>query len=231
MPSIGRSIPHDSAKGHVAGRATYIDDVPAIVGELAVDFVGAPVAAGKVVSIDLSGAEKLPGVVGIYTYRDLPGKNVWGSIFHDEPILVEDEVSYLGQPVLVVAATSRKSAARARDLIKIRCTPRQPVLTIDDAVAADSFIGPKRKIERGDVDPVFDSAAHVIDGVFECNGQEQLYFESQAAIAIPGEENSIRVLSSTQSTTEVQAEVASAWHSSGPAHSQSVAVFVPASGS
>ncbi len=208
MPSIGRPIPHDSAHGHVTGEAVFIDDVPAITGELAVDFVGAPVASGKIVSIDVSEAKRLSGVVGIYTYRDLPGHNLWGPIFQDEPILVENEISYLGQPVVVIAATSRKEAAQARDLVKIQCEAQQPILTIDEALAAETFIGPKRSIERGDVESAFESAPHTIEGVFECNGQEQLYFESQAAIAIPGEGNSYKVLSSTQSTTEVQAEIA-----------------------
>ncbi len=210
MPSIGRAIPHDSAKGHVTGGAAYIDDLPPIEGELSVDFAGAPIACGKVVSIDTSEADRLPGVVGVYTYRDLPGENHWGPIFQDEPFLVEKEISYLGQPVVVVAATSREVAAQARDLIKIRCEPGEPVFTIEDAIDAKAFIGPERKIQRGDVDSAMASATHSIEGVFECNGQEQLYFESQAALAIPGEDDSLKVLSSTQSTTEVQAEVAGA---------------------
>jgi xanthine dehydrogenase large subunit len=210
MPSIGRPIPHDSALGHVTGTAAYIDDIRPIDGELAVDFVSAPIASGKIETIDVSSARDLPGVVGIYTYKDLPGENCWGPIFPDEPILVEDQISYLGQPVVVIAATSRQVAAEARKLVKIHCQAADPVLTIDDAIEAKSFIGPQRKIERGDVDGAFGSAERRLEGVFECNGQEQLYFESQAAIAIPGEAESIKVISSTQSTTEVQAEVAAA---------------------
>jgi xanthine dehydrogenase large subunit len=168
------------------------------------------VAFGKVISIDVGEAKRLSGVVGIYTHRDLPGHNLWGPIFQDEPILVENEISYLGQPVVVIAATSRQEAAQARDLVKIQCEARKPILTIDQAIAAETFIGPKRTIERGDLESAFESAPHTIEGIFVCNGQEQLYFESQAAIAIPGEANSCKVLSSTQSTTEVQAEVASA---------------------
>lgn len=210
MPSIGRPIPHDSAIGHVTGTAAYIDDILPIDGELAVDFVGAPVAYGRIESIDSSAAQQLEGVVGIYTYKDLPGLNLWGPIFHDEPMLVEEEVSYLGQPVVVVAATCRQIAEQARKLIKIHCQATDPILTIEDAIEAESFIGPQRKIERGDVDGSIESATHLVEGIFDCNGQEQLYFESQAAIAIPGEQGSMKVISSTQSTTEVQAEVAKA---------------------
>ena len=210
MPSIGQPIPHDSAFGHVTGSAAYIDDLRPVDGELFVDFVSAPVACGQIKSIDTAAAVKRPGVVGIYTYKDLPGKNVWGPILHDEPILAEKEISYLGQPVAVIAATSRAIAASARELIKVGFETRPSVFSIDDAIAVKSFIGPLRTIERGQVDESLRSAAHVLEGVFECNGQEQLYFESQAAIAYPGESNSIKVISSTQSTTEVQAEVAAA---------------------
>ncbi len=75
-------------------------------------------------------------------------------------MLVENEISYLGQPVVVIAATSRKEAARARDLVKIQCEPRTPILTIDQAIAAETFIGPTRTIERGDVESAFESAPH-----------------------------------------------------------------------
>jgi xanthine dehydrogenase large subunit len=210
MPSIGKAIPHDSARGHVTGTAAYIDDLPAIAGELHVDFAGAPTAHGTVLSIDIDEASQLPGVVGIYTAKDLPGSNVWGPIFHDEPILVERDVSYLGQPVVVVAATTKKIASAACKLVRIECEAKPPVFTIDEAIEADDFIGPTRKIERGDVDAAFDAAPHTIEGVLENNGQEQLYFESQAALTIPGEDGCLKVLSSTQSTTEVQAEVAGA---------------------
>lgn len=210
MPSIGQPIPHDSAKGHTTGQARYIDDIPPLAGELVVDFVGSPIASGKLIAIDATEAKRVPGVVAVYDFRDLPGHNRWGPIIQDEPLLASDEVSYLRQPVVIVAAESRHAAAQARARIKIQCEPRKAIFSIDQAIAADSFIGPKRKIERGDVDAVMETAPRVMEGVFECNGQEQLYFESQAAIAIPGEDDTYKILSSTQSTTEVQAEVAGA---------------------
>ena len=92
MPSIGTSIPHDSAPGHVTGQAPYVEDLTPLAGELWVDFVGTPTAAGRITSIDIDEALKLPGVVGVYTYRDLPadGAKTFGPIFHDEVFLPED---------------------------------------------------------------------------------------------------------------------------------------------
>lgn len=210
MPSTGKPIEHDSARQHVTGTAAYIDDLPALAGELKLDFVGAPVAFGSVIGIDATEAKEVDGVVGVYTHHDLVGENCWGPIIKDEPFLVDKQISYLGQPAVVIAAETRAAARRARQLVQIDVQPGHPILTIDEAIAAESFIGEQRKIERGDVDAVFDSASDLIEGIFECNGQEQLYFESQSALAIPGDGDSIRVLSSTQNTTEVQAEVANA---------------------
>jgi xanthine dehydrogenase large subunit len=198
MRSSGQSIPHDSAWGHVTGTAAYIDDLPKLDGELSVDFVGAPIACGRILSIDTSSARKIPGVVGVYTCQDLPGHNHFGPIFRDEPFLVDSEIAYLGQPVVVVAAISHEVAWEACKAIKIDCEARTPLLSIDDAIAAKSFLGPERMIPNS------------IEGVFESNGQEQFYFESQACIAIPGEERSMRVLSSTQNPTETQSVVAEA---------------------
>ena len=70
MPSIGKPVPHDSAVGHVTGQARFIDDLPALAGELSVGFVGSPVAAGKLVRTDVSAALAVPGRG---TYRHCPG--------------------------------------------------------------------------------------------------------------------------------------------------------------
>jgi xanthine dehydrogenase large subunit len=208
--SSGRPLPHESAVGHVTGTAAYIDDLPLIQGELFVDYAGAPIAAGTLDGIELEEAFKIPGIVAIYKAADLPGHNIFGPIFRDEPFLVDREISYLDQPIVVIAATSRESAWLASKAVKFHCTPRNPILTIEEALAAESFIGPRRLIERGDVDDAFVKAPFAIDGIFESNGQEQLYFESQAAIAIPCEGRSIKVLSSTQNPTETQMVVAEA---------------------
>lgn len=211
MASIGKSLPHDSATGHVTGTAAYIDDMTPLAGELFVDFVGSPIAAGRLLGIDAKEALAMEGVVAILTHRDLPGhERLFGPIFRDEPFVVEDEISYIGQPIVIVAATSRRISQMALKSIKVDCEAITPILQIEDAVSKGSFLGPRRKVERGDVETAFATAAHVIRGVLKTNGQEQFYFESQACIAIPGEAGAMRVISSTQNPTETQAVVAEA---------------------
>ena len=205
---VGKSIPHDSAVEHVTGTARYIEDMPAIADELWVDFAGAPVPAGRIVSIDTEAAAATPGVVAVFTHHDIDGARLFGPIFHDERFLVEDQIDYLNQPVVVIAATSRAIARVAAAKVKIVCEAATPILEIEDAIAAGSYLGPLRKIERGDVDAGFAKSPHIIEGTFRNNGQEQFYFESQACQAIPGEGGQLKLISSTQNPTETQAVVA-----------------------
>jgi len=216
MPQVGQSIPHESAFGHVTGSARYIDDLPRLAGELYVDFAGSPVAAGQICSLNLEAAKRVPGVVCILTHEDLRGPNHFGPIFADEPFLAAHEVSYIGQPVVVIAAESAESAFAARRLVKINCLERTPILSIDDAIHAESYIGPRREMtseaatDDGDFAAAFKNARHTLRGRFHSGGQEQFYFETQSTLAIPGEADDIKVISSTQNTSETQTVVAEA---------------------
>ncbi|TWU22656.1 xanthine dehydrogenase molybdopterin binding subunit [Bythopirellula polymerisocia] len=208
MTSVGKPLPHDSARGHVTGSALFIDDMPAQVGELHVGFVGSPVACGEIMRIDVEAALKTPGVVACYTAEDVAGHNVFGLIVADDPFLAQEEVMYVGQPVVVVAAENPKALELGRRAVVIECREQTPVLTIEQAIQANRYLGPVRKIARGRVDENLASAPHRIAGTFKSGGQEQFYLESQAALAYPGEQGQIVVHSSTQNTTEIQAVVA-----------------------
>lgn len=205
-----KSIPHDSAIGHVTGEAQYIDDLPPTAREVAVDFVGSPVARGTLLSIDASAALAHPGVLAVYTRQDLPGHNLWGAIIPDEPLLVEKELRYVGQPIAIIAAETREVARTARKLVKLEYTEEEPVLSIEQAIERGDYIGARRRIARGDAARAFANTPHKLSGELRVAGQEQFYFESQAALAIPEEFGAITVHSSTQSPTEVQHVVAEA---------------------
>src|SRR5262245_13484962 len=116
MPVVGKDIPHDSARGHVTGESMFIDDMPPIRGELLVDFVGAPVACGKLVSLDVSEAARAPGVAAVITAKEIPGHNKFGPIIQDEHLLVESEIFFLGDPVCIIAAETREQLRAAKRL-------------------------------------------------------------------------------------------------------------------
>ena len=205
--SVGRTIPHDSAVGHVTGAAPYIDDLPFRVDELLVGFVGSPVASGKIVSLETDQAAALSGVAAVFTYKDVGKHNVFGPLFCDEPFLAAEEVLYVGQPVVLIAAESEIVLAAAKKLVKVNVEATPPVFKLDEAIQGKHFIGPQRQIARGDTATAIADATHQLSGEFRSGGQEQFYLESQAAIAFPGEQGQLVVHSSTQNTTEIQAMV------------------------
>ena len=206
--SVGKSIPHDSAVGHVTGTAPYIDDLPRRVDELYVGFVGSPIASGTLDSVDVSIASEVAGVACVLTATDVGPHNIFGPLFCDEPFLADKELLYVGQPVVLIGAETEEALDAARKLVSIETTETKPTFLIDDAIAAESFIGPKRQIKRGDPDSAISKAAHQLSGEFRIGGQEQFYLESQAAAAYPGEQGQLVVHSSTQNTTEIQTMVA-----------------------
>jgi xanthine dehydrogenase large subunit len=208
MPSVGKTIPHDSAVGHVTGQAPYIDDLPTMAGELHVGFVGSPIACGTLDGIDARAALEMPGVVGCWTAADVPGHNMFGLLAQDEPFLADGRVLYVGQPVAAIAAESRAVLVRALAAVKVACTEETPLLTIDQAIAAGRFIPGERHIVRGDAAAAIESSPHRLSGVMRIGGQEQFYLESQAALAYPGEDGQMTVHSSTQNPTEIQSVVA-----------------------
>lgn len=204
---VGKDVPHDSAVGHVTGESLYIDDIPPMSGELVVDFVWSPFAHARIESIDLRPAETVDGVVALYTHRDLH-HNLLGPILQDEPLLAEEICTFRGQPIVVIAATSRKAAEQAKKAVRIEFRELPAILTIDAAIAAQRFIGPVRVIRRGDADAALASAEHIVEGTFINGGQDHFYLESQAALAVPGEFGAVTVYSATQHPTEVQEVIA-----------------------
>jgi xanthine dehydrogenase large subunit len=207
MPTVGTNIPHDSARGHVTGESIYIDDMPLARNELLVDFLWSPVAHGRIRALDIEPARAVPGVVALFTHRDLH-HNLFGPIIQDELLLAEDVVTFIGQPIVVIAAETREAIRLAKEAIVIDIEKLEPVFTIDDAKRKKLFIGKTMKIERGDVDAAFATAEHVLRGTFINGGQDHFYLESQAALAQPGELGQVVVHSSTQNPSEVQDVIA-----------------------
>jgi xanthine dehydrogenase large subunit len=206
--NVGKNLPHDSARGHVSGESIYIDDIPFARNELLVDFYWhRTIAYGRIVSLDLSEAAKVPGVAALFTYKDL-AHNIFGAIIQDEPLLAEEIIAFIGQPIVVIAAETREAVAAAKAAIRIEVEGYEPVFTIDGAKERKLFIGPTRMIRRGDVDAAFASAEHILEGQFRNGGQDHFYLESQAALVYPGEYDQLTVHSSTQNPTEVQDVIA-----------------------
>jgi xanthine dehydrogenase large subunit len=129
-------------------------------------------------------------------------------VVHDDRLLADGEILYPGQPLILVAATSTRAARRAARLGKAVTEPRPALVTIADADAADSHIEKTQIMARGDAAVGLDAAPHRLTGSLEIGGQEHFYLEGQAALALPGEQGQLHIISSTQHPSELQHLVA-----------------------
>ncbi|HEX8655656.1 MAG TPA: xanthine dehydrogenase molybdopterin binding subunit [Allosphingosinicella sp.] len=206
--AVHQPLPHDSADLHVAGAAAYVDDLPEPPGVLHLAFGHAEEGHADLVSLDLEAVRAAPGVVAVYTAADIPGENNVGPVVHDDRLLADGEILYPGQPLFLVAATSTRAARRAARLGKVAVEPRPALVTIADAKAAGSEIEATQVMARGDADAGLAAAPHRLTGHLEMGGQEHFYLEGQAALAIPGEQGQLHVISSTQHPSEIQHLVA-----------------------
>ncbi len=222
---VGVSRPHESAHLHVAGAAPYTDDLPELAGTLHAALGLSPIAHGVIEAIDVAALRALPGVVDVFTARDIPGANDCGSLVHDDPILAGeagDTLRYVGQPVFAVIAgtrdAARRAAAKARDVIRARALP--PILTPQAAHAAQQYVVPPMHLLRGEARAAMAAAPHRLRASFDVGGQEQFYLEGQISCALPQEDGGMKVLCSTQHPSEMQHLVAHALHR--PAHAVQV---------
>lgn len=211
----GDALPHESARGHVEGSALYTDDLRRLDGLLHLWPLLSPHARAKILTLDTQEAMAVPGVHAVISGHSVPGEN---RISHGEktPLLPVDEVEYCGQPVAWVAAQTPEAAREAASRIRIEYEPLPPVLTIEEALAAGSFLTPPVTICRGRPQDLLEAVEHVISGEFVIGGQDHFYLETQTAWAIPEDDDHLLIYSSTQHPAETQERVAAVlglpWH-------------------
>ncbi|MEO5942727.1 MAG: molybdopterin cofactor-binding domain-containing protein [Ferruginibacter sp.] len=193
---------------HTRGESIYLDDIPLTAGTLFVAVYGSPLAHGKILHLDLSAAENMEGVIRILTYKDIPGANQIGGIVPDEPLLAEHDVHFNGMPVAFVVAVSQEIAAAAVKKIKIEIDPLPVITNPRIAKQNNSLLVPPRTFKIGNTEKAFEECEYIFEGIAETNGQEHLYIETQGAYALPAENGSIKVFSSTQGPTAVQRHMA-----------------------
>ncbi len=207
---IGEPVRHESAHLHVSGEAAYTDDILEARGTLHAAFGLSQRAHARIRALDLSAVRAAPGVVAVIAAADIPGRNDVGPILHDDPILADGEVQYLGQPIFLVAAETVDQARRAARLGTVEYEDLPAILTIEEALARQSFVLPTVTLERGDWRAALAGAPHRLKGGFRIGGQEQFYLEGQVAYAVPKEDGDMLVYCSTQHPGEVQLVVAHA---------------------
>ncbi|WP_275467013.1 xanthine dehydrogenase molybdopterin binding subunit [Streptomyces noursei] len=206
-PVVGVSLPHESATLHVTGTALYTDDlVHRTKDVLHAHPVQVMKAHGRITALRTEPALAVPGVVRVLTGADVPGVNDAG-MKHDEP-LFPDDVMFHGHAVAWVLAETLEAARLGAAAVEVELDERPSLITLQDAMAAESFHGARPVMLTGDVDAGFADSAHVFTGQFQFSDQEHFYLETHAALAYIDEAEQVFVQSSTQHPSETQEIVA-----------------------
>ena len=193
---------------HSRGQARFVDDLPEPEGLLHAVVLPSPVAHGSIKRLDTEKARHSPRVRAVLTAADIPGTNQIGTLVADEPLLAENTVDFVGQPVAVVLADSEAAARAALALVELQTEELPAVLDPRRAQELGELIVAPRTFCLGEVEDIWEKCAVVLEGTVESGAQEHLYLETQGALALPGEWGGVRVISSTQSPTGVQRVIA-----------------------
>ena len=212
---LRRPLKHSSADKQATGEAVYVDDIPKLENELYGGFVISQKAHAKLLDIDASPALEMKGVHGFYSYRDIdPKNNIYRMIYEtDEWVFADGIVHCVGQIIGIVVADNQELALKAAHKVKVTYEVLKPIVTIDEAIEANSFLplfGPRIKA-TADVEKDLAQSHHLIKGELRSGAQEHFYMETQSCLAIPTtEDGEMIVYAATQNPTEAQRLVAHA---------------------
>ncbi len=214
---IGGRHPKYRADKYALGESPFVADIK-ITGMLfgALKFSDYPRA--KVLKIDFSKAEKLEGVVKVFTAKDIPGSRNTGLIINDWPMMIAEgeETRYVGDVIASVVAKDEETAREAVKLIEVEYSVLKPVTDPFEALKAEApkihksgNLLSQTVIKRGDVDKAIENSAFVTTARFKTQRIEHGYLEPEAAIAYPGSgEAAVEVLSQGQGIYEDRRQIA-----------------------
>lgn len=204
---------HESAWKHVTGRAQFINDMDMPPHGLVAHIVASPVAHGRIKNIDISEAQKVPGVVAVLTAKDIPGVNDVSAVSAgDEEILASNEVFCVGQAVVLIVGETYEACVEAGKKVVLDIEPQKALIDIREAIAAGSLFEDHHIIARGDLEEAYQKADFILEGEIESPGQEHWYLETQVAQATINEDDDVLIYASSQNPRECQAKVAEMLH-------------------
>ncbi len=216
---VGSSPVRNDAYEKVTGTSPYADDL-VLPGLLH----GATLRAGRpharILRIDTSRAEALPGVHAVITARDIPGTNTFGLITADQPVLCADKVRYVGDPVAIVAAETRRIAQQAVELIAVEYEDLPPVLDVHQALADGAPLvhegHPDRNVlchvkvrhNAENLERAFAESDVVVEQTYELPCQEHAYLEPEACVAEVESDGTVAVWTGSQNVFSDRMQIA-----------------------
>ncbi|NMC52712.1 MAG: xanthine dehydrogenase family protein [Chloroflexi bacterium] len=225
MSYIGQSVQKIDSVSKVKGEAMYPGDFN-LPDQAYMKILFSDRAHAIVEAIDTSDAESLPGVIAVFTAKDVP-VNEYGQIIIDQPVLCgpgstkpyADRVRFMGDQVALVVAETEEIAARAIKLIRVTYKDLPVISSIDDGLREDGeLVHPDHgsnimnhvQIRHGNTEEAFKQADVIVEGVYETPAQEHAFLQPEAGLSYIDEEGRVTVVVSGQWTHEEQEEIAHA---------------------
>ncbi|GLC34818.1 hypothetical protein PLESTB_001167600 [Pleodorina starrii] len=207
---VGQPHHHMAAELQVSGEAQYTDDIKLTADALVGALVSSSKPHARITRLDASAALQIPGVIGFYCAKDVPGSNMIGPVAYDEEVFATSEVTAVGQVIGIVVGTSEAAARAGARAVDVGYEELPAVMSIEEAIEAGSYFESyKSKVECGDVDSAWAQCDHIITGTYKLGGQEHFYLEPNNCVVIPHENDEFTLYSSTQAPSKHQKYVAS----------------------
>ncbi len=204
MSVVGKRVIRSDSAERVTGAGLFTDDYK-IHGMLHAAIVRSPIARGVIQKLDTGKIIGNNGVKGIFTFKDIPGKNCIPIVIDDQPFLAENAVNYIGEPIAIMVADDRQSARAAVQNIEVKIKNLAPLLDPLEArnhkdihLFGNDNIYRHLKIRRGNPEQAFKECEVIIENEYRTPYQEHAYIEPQAMIAIPYPDGSIEIRGSMQ---------------------------------
>jgi CO/xanthine dehydrogenase Mo-binding subunit len=213
---IGSAVPRADALGHVTGRTEFFEDVrPA--GLLHLKMCRSTRHHARLVSVNTAAAHAVAGVVAVLTHKDIPNNlytplKLIGVTPDDEPILAEDKVRYLGEPIVAVVAETEAAALAGAAAVEVSYEDLPAVFDVEEALAegapiVNEYQGKNyftyeghhcRRVRFGDVAAGFAAADHVFEWRYQSSPIEQAPVETTGCVVVPQPDGRLRIHSDTQ---------------------------------
>jgi CO/xanthine dehydrogenase Mo-binding subunit len=186
---VGKSIPSIDAMEMVRGGIVYASDTT-LPGALEAGLLLSPHAHAKIIRIDTSKAEQLPGVKAIITRNNVPNVK-FGPIIQDDTVLAFEKVRHFGEPVAAVAAVDEDIVEEALSMINVQYEQLPAVVDAEEALkptAPQVHDTPDNTaqhytIDRGDIEEGFRKSDLVVENVYTTQAHSPAYMEPIAALA------------------------------------------------
>lgn len=202
---VGRSVHRVDGVEKVDGSIKFPTDAY-LEGMLYAKVLRSPHPHARIVSMDTSEAERHPGVEAVITRKDIPGLNRYGALQPDIPVLAEDVVRYVGEPVAIIVAVDEETAEEAMGLVRVEYEPLKPVLSIEEALGPGSprvrpggNIARHSRIVKGNPREMMEKADVVVENVYKTQFQKHMYIEVEGGVAWIDEKGVLNVFAGGQS--------------------------------